>query len=550
MMDKIKDWWLKSCQKIKDTDLIAVFGGRLMFAFFLMKYGFALALTIYAAARKGFLYFFMPMLELMMIFCVSNRILRMKYLRAGQVINGLFMFIYNVQMVVLAFGSTYVTLVMLTNVSSLEDLSGRAVLYTTGAIMTLVFSFLPVAAVPFPNVRVLCGVLALELMVSMISGAAYSPLFDYYKIRTEAKENKEKAKRIADANVDESEFLKEHVSDYYNKGDVRGKNVVLILTEGLSQEIIEDSRNIMPNVAEYEKKSLNFTNYYNHTFATYRGIIGQLYSGYQLENLDENYLVSMEELFKENGYYTSFLNAEPNNTQFTTYLNTLGFDDVIGEPGNDYEGNTNSISDKEIYAALFDQMEEQAKNDKPFFTVVYTFGTHLSFDSTDQKFGDGSNPLLDKFYDADYQFGQFMEKFETSDLAENTVIAFTADHAAYIESSFQKTFPDLCSRPGDLSRVPFFLYYSGITRKEVDVEGRNSIDLAPTICDYLDIDGENYFLGESLFAPTQNNNSFDTFFSNSSAEYSTAGGEIKPLSEAEQNIFDSSVEDYYALAAR
>ena len=61
-------------------------------------------------------------------------------------------------------------------------------------------------------------------------------------------------------------------------------NVILIFVEGMSQHIIDDERNIAPNIREVQSKSLNFKNYYNHTFATYAGIIGQLYSGYQLQN--------------------------------------------------------------------------------------------------------------------------------------------------------------------------------------------------------------------------------------------------------------------------
>ena len=56
----------------------------------------------------------------------------------------------------------------------------------------------------------------------------------------------------------------------------------------MSQHIIDDERNITPNIKELQSKSLSFSNYYNHTFATYRGIIGQLYSGYQLDNSDQN----------------------------------------------------------------------------------------------------------------------------------------------------------------------------------------------------------------------------------------------------------------------
>lgn len=85
----------------------------------------------------------------------------------------------------------------------------------------------------------------------------------------------------------------------------------------------------MPNVADMEKKSLFFENYFNHTFPTYKGLIGQLFSGYQLNNFDENTLVSLEEAFRKAGYHTSFINTEPQNLNFASYLENLRFDEVV-----------------------------------------------------------------------------------------------------------------------------------------------------------------------------------------------------------------------------
>ena len=40
-------------------------------------------------------------------------------------------------------------------------------------------------------------------------------------------------------------------------------NVILIFTEGLSKNIIEDERNIMPNVKALQEESISFENYFN-----------------------------------------------------------------------------------------------------------------------------------------------------------------------------------------------------------------------------------------------------------------------------------------------
>lgn len=514
---------------------------------FFLKYGFALVLTVLAAVRQGPVFLLPCLMELLTIFCLSNRLLRMKHVWPGRIVNALLMLLYNAQVAVLVFGSTYITLVMLTNVDSLQDLSGKAVLYILSAVAILVFSFWPVRSVRFPNIRVMAGALAVELAFTMFIGSIYSPLFDYCTVIQSYRDNQALNQKLEKLDVDPATFEKKGINSYDTDESQKGKNIVLILTEGLSQDIIDDDQNVMPNLKAYEGKSLNFTNYYNHTFATYRGIIGQLYSGYQMENLDENHLVSIQQLFQENGYTTSFINTEPKNAQFSNYLDSMGFDDVVSDPNNTYSGQVDSLSDKEAYSTLFDTMEEKSKSGQPFFTAIYTFGTHLSFDSTDETFGDGSNALLNKFYNLDHQFGEFMKKFEKSDLADNTVIVFTTDHTTYIDDSYKSTFPELCTRPGNVGKIPLFIYYPGIKAETVDVEGRNSIDMAPTVCDYMSISGKNYFLGESLFSPTQNNNNYDTFFTDSEAKYKTAGGELSKLSDSEASIFDTNLQNYYAL---
>jgi len=94
-------------------------------------------------------------------------------------------------------------------------------------------------------------------------------------------------------------------------------NVVLLFVEGLSQSVVEDARDLMPNLAALERRTLFFENYYNHTFATCRGLISQLYSGYQLSDQDVNGLVSLQAILHDFGYRTAFINTEPNNAQFT-----------------------------------------------------------------------------------------------------------------------------------------------------------------------------------------------------------------------------------------
>lgn len=326
-------------------------------------------------------------------------------------------------------------------------------------------------------------------------------------------------------------------------------NVVLIFTEGLSRNIIHDSRDIMPNVKKLESESLHFENYYNHTFATYRGLIGQLYSGYQLNNYDSNSLMSLQSILKVRGYNTAFINTEPNNKDFTGYLSRLNFDKLLTDASVDERGDS-YIYDKDAYALLFETITEQSKEGKPFFTAIYTFGTHVSLDSPDVVYGDGKDPLLNKFFNADYWLGDFLLKFKSSPLYDNTILVFTADHATYQDDDFRHAFPTYLRESDVCDEIPLIIYFKGETAVTVDVNGRNSLDLAPTVLDLLDISSPNYFVGTSLLGngDASQDIPIDTVFYYLSEKLTSHESAVRSMGIEESETFLTTLIPYLSIS--
>lgn len=511
-----------------------------------LKYVFSVLLTVAAFCTvKNVGYLIIGIAELLVIATATDMIAGKKRI-LGIVLNDILMAIYNAQMMVLYFGRSYVLLIMLTNVDSIQGLSGKAIQYICGAVLVGVFSLLPITpSGKAVTQKALSGALAVELVATLFAGNAFSPVFGIYHLAEDFVGWKQQSDVYSDENVT-PEFYRTAVDNYREKDPnlAENPNVILIMTEGLSQEIVADERNIMPNLLDLQSNALNFTGYYNHTFATYRGIIGQLYSGYQLNNLDGNTLVSLQEIFKDRGYSTFFVNTEPVNTQFTEYINNLKFDEVIGDASSQCSGPSNTMSDKEAYQTLWETVAER-ENGEPFFGVMYTFGTHVSLDSPDEKYGDGSSLVLNKFYNLDLCLAEFLDKFDSSPLADNTILVFTADHATYADNDYASAFPDSARQHGMLDEMPLLIYYKGIQPETIDVDGRNSLDLAPTILDYLDISQANYFLGTSLFSPKQNNNSYDTIFVAESTYLDTDGGNITGMSDAKLEIIRTQLQKYF-----
>ena len=120
----------------------------------------------------------------------------------------------------------------------------------------------------------------------------------------------------------------------------------MIFAEGMSSEVI--SEKLTPHTFELRDRSVSFENYYNHTAATFRGIRGQLISGFQLlggsyggqgiaeinkKAVDEHFKGRTESLpliLRKNGYQTVFLSPHPESDNFQTFVKGIGFDEVIG----------------------------------------------------------------------------------------------------------------------------------------------------------------------------------------------------------------------------
>ncbi len=540
-----------------------------------LKYLLPLLLVIICYTKKhSESYLAFQIMELAIIIllseCISNRIVR-------RTVNTVLLLLFNVQLFVMIFGTTYVSWVMISNLSSLEDISGHGATYIIAVVLVIIDLFLPI-----PNLNViktsikefrrlkrsnklqsaqeqeqhhqspykpLSIALALELILTMCLGAEFSPLYNVYATASDGCEVVAKAREYANSSVDESEFYNAEIANNIGKPDslASNPNVILIFTEGLSQNIVDDERDITPNIRKYESQSLNFTNYYNHTFATYKGLVGQLYSGYSWADGDTNNLISIQDILSDNGYHTTFINTEPDNYQFLRYLESFEFDDLISEPEEEHTGMAESMTDGEAYEKLWEVVSEEAESGQPFFTSMYTLGTHSSFDSSEEIYGDGSDPVLNKFYNMDYQFGQFMEKLEASDLADNTLVIFTTDHCTYEDDDFTNAFPDYYRESYECDKIPLFFYYKGMEASEWDTEGSTSIALAPTILDYLDISAPNYFMGNSLFSNIWTKSDFNSIFAESMNIYETSRG-IEEISDVDLDVIGDKLERYYILS--
>ena len=514
----------------------------------LLKYIFAVGITCLAfVSTQKYEYVLISLLELGAIAFFTNMLVKKNRL-IGQIVNDLLIILYNVQCGFLYYAGTYVTTVMVENTDSIEALSGKLGEYGFMIVLVVLFTLLPIH--PFTikhtsDTGMLSAFLCAELAFTMGISSVYSPLYNTVNLAQQVKENEDMRASLIIDDEDNitADFYRRGIEDFTKKPAElpENPNVVLIFSEGLSQNVIDDKRNITPNIKKYQKQSLNFINYFNHTFATYRAISGQLYSGYQLGNYDPNNLVSLQGIMKDSGYYTSFVNSEPNNMHFTTYLDNMGFDKLVTNPSG---RSKQYLEDEETYDLLYDTILEQSKLDQPFFTAVYTFGTHVGMNPDTHPFEDGSSHCLNKFHNMDYYFGQFMDRLYSSEIGDNTIVIFTTDHASYSDAEYLSVFKSKMNP--EMDKIPLFIYYKGVKYKEIDAEGRNSICMAPTVLDFLDLHKPNYFLGFTLFAKKEaTNNNYDTVFFDGTVYYTSEDGKVAKMKDEPMALIREYLKRYF-----
>lgn len=439
---------------------------------------------------------------------------------------GIYLSILGVQAASLFSSGQYLMPLALSNAAEVESLGiGEVIKVFSIFILFVIVSFVTmpsgalVGRIKYYKFSFFCIVLL--LVCSFISTGPVYAFYETAKLYY-LQQTFKPSEKIGDAG---KSFLKTSVfiTPLQNNNNFKGRNVIVIFAEGFSSEIIGNSKMahfpITPNLDKLSTEALSFKNYYNHTAATFRGLRGQLTSGYQfrdgltdagtgiaqLSNVEINniYLhrqTSLPEILKEYGYKSYFIASTEKNSPLNTMLKTLNFDKVLGM--GDFIGyQRDRMTDKQTFNALQYFLRSQENKNERFFIGVYPSGTHHGQDSPNEKYFDGSNPLYNKFYNYDFQLGKFVDFFRRSSFYGNTLLIITSDHSTFPSTEYKKSFNS--DSRYFVDKIPFLIIGKNITPEVLDAGGENSLSFAPTILHMLGIQySMNYFLGCSLLDKT------------------------------------------------
>lgn len=106
-----------------------------------LKYLFSAALIFLGCRSAGNIkILFCGLLELVEIWLISESL---RSFRVRFFVNGILLLLLNSQALVYLFGGDFISLVMLTNLDNVQDLSGKLFIYIPGIFFTILISFIP-----------------------------------------------------------------------------------------------------------------------------------------------------------------------------------------------------------------------------------------------------------------------------------------------------------------------------------------------------------------------------------------------------------------------
>jgi len=266
----------------------------------------------------------------------------------------------------------------------------------------------------------------------------------------------------------------------------------------------------------------------NHPAATFRGLKGQLTSGYpghggvdkgkgwtekdNARRYSRRSYATLPSLLSSRGYRTVFLSPHPQRDALHSLLQMLDFEEIytrekaVDELLNGHQPfNRGSLTDHDLFQALGRYLEANPRDARrPLFLALYNIGTHafLDVDPSGVRYGDGKNPVLNTTHNFDAELGRFLDRFFNSPRARDTLLILTSDHAHYPEPPYVEVIADEDYRPYFIDRIPLIIHAPAMELPErFDAQGRTSVDFAPTILHLLGIDdAPQAFLGTSIFS--------------------------------------------------
>lgn len=295
------------------------------------------------------------------------------------------------------------------------------------------------------------------------------------------------------------------VRDIVAEGEAKDMNVIVILMESMSSDLLEVKENgqeITPYLNQLKNKSYYFNNFYSAGTHTNHGVLATLYGlpsmfdRNMMKNVDIPLCQGLPNELQKQGYRTMFfMTHEAQYDNMNAFLLENGIDEVYAEENYPREKRRNSfgVADDFLMEYGLNKINEKAKEPQPFFATLLTVSNHPPYIVPDE-FKDRSKDTQYQIVAfADDAIRQFMEGAEKQDWYNNTIFVFLGDHGKIVGS---QTY----DMPLSLNHVPLIIYSPSFSDAPQQLEQLGGqVDVFPTVMGLLNRSYTNNTFGIDLF---------------------------------------------------
>ncbi len=283
-------------------------------------------------------------------------------------------------------------------------------------------------------------------------------------------------------------------------GPFTGENVMLIILEGFSRELVGSLNPQLENGQYKGYTPFLDSLVYNgraflHAYANGRGSIDAMPSAllgipaisgqFTLSKYVNNMINSVPAMLRKKGYETAFFTGQPTGTMgFAPFSNLIGFNYAyeMEEYGNniDFDG-TWGIWDEE-----FLQFTAKTINrfPEPFFATVFTVTSHHPFPipgKYKERFLPEPAVWHRSFRYTDHALRQFFKTASKEPWYNNTLFILMADHAGDVVRPEYKT-------SAEAFAIPIIFFRPDGSLKSLEDQVVQQLDIMPTLLSYLNYD--------------------------------------------------------------
>ncbi|ANQ26484.1 LTA synthase family protein [Vibrio natriegens] len=355
------------------------------------------------------------------------------------------------------------------------------------------------------------------LLNDLTLNSSYSLLFAVNNMKSEksaeqfyGKMDSQKMLEIVRESSKKSDFNPELLPTMnHNSATYKGKpkNLVILLQESLGTQFVGSLGGLplTPNLDKLTEEGWLFTQMYATGTRSVRGIEA-VTTGFPPSpsrsvvklSKSQTGFFTIADLLKNQGYHTQFIyGGEANFDNMKTFFFGNGFEQIVEEKDYRNPGFVGSwgVSDEDLYNKADEEFERLSKDDKPFFSLVFTSSNHSPYEypqgkieQYDENYMTRNNAV--KY--SDYALGTFFEKAKKSGYWDDTIFIVIADHDARVSGA------NLV--PVKHFHIPALIIGKGIEPRKDD-RISNNIDMPPTLLSLIGVDAKSPMIGRDLTKP-------------------------------------------------